>query len=324
MDNLNNIKWRGYEDFSSYQAEDKYELIEFSLLRTKYSGLNIELFVDDGFSYIRHEHPLWVYFRNGYLKTDNVLPISIEKNPVVLLKEYQLNITPSDFQSIIWFIKENRDLLIAFSKAQLKHIDFFTKIKKATIPLNKSCSEYFATHGLHYWVEVSGRIEFYFCKTAVSNIYVPNIFASSILQIDNNDIIIRLPDDLCHYERCINKDGGNFKKVIIALKDDSAFYEAKNKIDTYCNFITDYNKDDLPSREQAIYIIENTYRAHEEDAFNELTKEWHHLLVKSVNVLKESQGGNQDTEEYVRYGEYLLSDTQVLELHSFEPKLQDS
>lgn len=125
--------WRNYYDYANYQAEDKDELMEYSLVKTKFSGLCVDLYADDGGAYKRHKHPLWAYFRNGIKKTDNVLPISVDDNPQLLICNHKINISENIYKDICNFIKSNKDLLIDFANDQLGHKEFFDRLK----PLNK-------------------------------------------------------------------------------------------------------------------------------------------------------------------------------------------
>ena len=65
-----------------------------------------------------------------------------------------------------------------------------------------------------------------------------------------------------------------------------------------------------------MYIIDNIYRAHEEDGFNELIPSWHQALVESLKTL-EAQPKSKMIEDYIQYCKYLLDDMQLLELHYF-------
>ncbi len=75
------------------------------------------------------------------------------------------------------------------------------------------------------------------------------------------------------------------------------------------------SKETKYSVKQAIYIIENLYRMHEEDAVNELTPNWNDALRESMKTLKSVKEKTQTIEDYIQYGEYLLSDMQVLTLN---------
>ena len=143
MDQQENAQqWRGFYDFAAYQAEDELELMEYALVKPKFSGLNVELFADDGGAYIRHEHPLWIYFRNGCSKSDNVLPISIDATaPRVLVNEYKLNISDDDFNSIIDFVRQHASLLTDFANRKLSHIIFFHSIQTNLFEIIKTTME---------------------------------------------------------------------------------------------------------------------------------------------------------------------------------------
>ena len=106
---------------------DPEELMEYAWLKPKFSGLNVDIFIDDSGAYLRHEHPLRMYFRNGYSRSDNVfLPISVDgDNPQVLLAQYDLSISTEDFDSIVRFVKANAERLVAFANRELSHVDFF-------------------------------------------------------------------------------------------------------------------------------------------------------------------------------------------------------
>ena len=66
---------------------------------------------------------------------------------------------------------------------------------------------------------------------------------------------------------------------------------------------------------QAIYIIENLYRMHEEDGLNELIPKWHDALRDSMEVLNSTKEKTQTISDYIEYGNYLLSHTQILTLN---------
>jgi len=163
---------------------------------------------------------------------------------------------------------------------------------------------------IQYWVEVSGCLEYYFKKH--NGITISNSFAPDILGIDSSCIVLE-DNDECHYERAFGPNGEIFRKMIFGLSGIDDFKEVIAEVDNYCSFIT--NVDETTKIKKAIYIIENTYRAHEEDGFNELTQAWHQALVDSVNILKTKYPKTETVDDYLEYGEYLLSDMHVLELH---------
>ena len=171
---------------------------------------------------------------------------------------------------------------------------------------------------LHYWTEVSGAIEHYFKK---HNGYpMPNTIASKILQIPDNHIIPS-KKDMVHYDRVIGQDGEKFTKMIYGIKSEEIFQKAMSEVEDYYDFMKDVNsmvnesKETKYSVKQAIYIIENLYRMHEENGINELTPKWNDALRESMKVLISTKERTQTISDYIEYGKYLLSDMQVLTLN---------
>ena len=118
------IKWRGYYDFAAYQAEDPDELMEFYSLKPELTGIPVLLKIDDGGSYIRHDHPIWVYLKNGYNQFEDFLPISVCENPEFLIANPILKIDKDVIGKTFDFIKEYRKELIDIANEKLESIDF--------------------------------------------------------------------------------------------------------------------------------------------------------------------------------------------------------
>ena len=171
---------------------------------------------------------------------------------------------------------------------------------------------------LHYWTEVSGVIEYYFKKH--NGFPMPNTIASKILGVPEDKIILS-KKDMVHYDRVIGRDREKFTKMIYGIKSEEIFQEAMSEFEDYYDFMKEVNKIVNESKEtkysvkQAIYIIENLYRMHEEDGLNELIPKWHDALRDSVEVLNLVKEKDQTISDYIEYGNYLLSDTQVLILN---------
>ena len=168
---------------------------------------------------------------------------------------------------------------------------------------------------LHYWAEVSGAIEYYFKK---HNGYpIPNTIASEVLQIDPSQIILSKTDDV-HYDRPIGPQGEMFTKMIYGFKNEEIYKKAIAEVENYSKIMFEVNKINESSTKysikQAIYIIENIYRAHEEDGFNELIPSWYEALLESIKTLKTCGKTDDTINDYIEYGEYLLSDMQILEV----------
>lgn len=169
----------------------------------------------------------------------------------------------------------------------------------------------------HFWAEVSGAIEHYFKK--YNGYPMPNILASKILQI-SEDSIRPSTKDLVHYERLIADEW--YEKMIFGIKSEEVFQEALRAVDDYSKFMREVNKINENTNnglkytiKQAMYIIENIYRAHEEDGFNELVPSWYEALCEAKRTLVQSEK-TQTIEDYIEYCDYLLETMPILKLHT--------
>ena len=172
---------------------------------------------------------------------------------------------------------------------------------------------------LHYWTEVSGIIEHYYFKKH-NGFPIPNNMASKILGVPDSQITPS-KKDMIHYNRVIGQDNEKFTKMICGIKSEETFYEVMSEFENNYDFMKEVNKMVNESKEtkysvrQAIYIIENLYRMHEEDELNELIPKWHDALRDSVEVLNLTKEKTQTISDYIEYGNFLLSDTQILTLN---------
>lgn len=171
----------------------------------------------------------------------------------------------------------------------------------------------------NFWAEVSGAIEHYFKK--YNGYPMPNILAPDILNISSE--LIRLSTkDVVHYERKISDEW--FEKMIFGAKSKEVYDAAIAAVEDYSTFMKEVNNItegiDVTSKystTQAMYIIENIYRAHEEDNFNELIPSWYNALMESLDVLMSAEP-NRTIEDYIEYCHYLLETMPLLKLHSIE------
>lgn len=124
------IKWRGYDNFKSYQEEDDMEFHEFLPLRPKETGVPVEILLDDGSSYQRHEHPLFAYFKNGYNREDDYLPISVSYNPQIMAANPKLKISNEDFMKVKAFIRINKVGIENLATEKIRGREFYYKVMK--------------------------------------------------------------------------------------------------------------------------------------------------------------------------------------------------
>lgn len=170
------------------------------------------------------------------------------------------------------------------------------------------------------WAEVSGAIEYFFNK--YNGFPMPNFMAANILGINPKLITLSNNDDV-HYERPIGPYGEKFTKMIFGFKSEEAYNEILKKIDDYEGFMNEINsiKEDSHNFKytinQCYFIIDNIYRLHEEDNFNELLPSWFDALNECLSILKSVSIDNRtkSIDDYIYYTEYLLKDMTVLELN---------
>lgn len=168
----------------------------------------------------------------------------------------------------------------------------------------------------HFWAEVSGAIEHYFRK--YNGYPMPNILAPEILSI-SSELIRPSKNDNVHYERQISDEW--FEKMIYGAKSKEVYEAAIAAVEDYSKFMKEVNKINENSNmngrysvKQAMYIVENIYRAHEEDGYNELIPSWYEALNESMEVLLTAEQ-TQTVVDYIEYCNYLLETMPVLQLH---------
>lgn len=168
----------------------------------------------------------------------------------------------------------------------------------------------------HFWAEVSGAIEHYFKK--YNGYPMPNILAPEILSI-SSELIRPSKNDNVHYERQISDEW--FEKMIYGAKSKEVYEAAIAAVEDYSKFMKEVNKINENSNmngrysvKQAMYIVENIYRAHEEDGYNELIPSWYEALNESMEVLSAAEQ-TQTVVDYIEYCNYLLETMPVLQLH---------
>ena len=88
--------------------EDTEEIIEYMWLKPNLTNVGVDIFVDDGGAYLRHNHELLLFARNGYGRgTDDFIPFSISNKPKVLDDDMDFNISYDVIFSIQDFIQAN-------------------------------------------------------------------------------------------------------------------------------------------------------------------------------------------------------------------------
>lgn len=122
-----------------YKLDSIDELMEFMWLRPKITQLNVDIFVDDGMSYIRHNHELLLFVRNGYDKSVNeFIPFSVSTNPIVLDDVMDFNIDYEDIFCVQDFILANLKSLQDLANKNINQISFVHSVQ---IPSYSICED---------------------------------------------------------------------------------------------------------------------------------------------------------------------------------------
>lgn len=113
-----------------YQLDDVEEIMEYLWLRPLHTGLNVDIFVDDGGSYLRHHHQLLLFVRNGYDKSvSEFIPFSISEKPVILDESIDYQISYNDIFAVQDFIAVNKSLLEQLADEEISQVSFLQSIR---------------------------------------------------------------------------------------------------------------------------------------------------------------------------------------------------
>ena len=113
----------------AYTLNDLDELQEYMWLKPSVTHIDFDIFVDDGGSYMRHNHQLLLFVRNGYSRDCNdFIPVSIDENPCVLA-DMDIKIPYDVVVSIKDFIKSNLEILKDLANCKISQEVFVEKIK---------------------------------------------------------------------------------------------------------------------------------------------------------------------------------------------------
>lgn len=120
-----------FNNTKSYRMEDIEEINEYMWLKPNLTNLEVDIFVDDGGAYLRHNHELLLFARNGYgREIGDFIPFSISNKPRVLDDDKDFNISYDVIFSIQDFIQANRYILKLLGDNIISQETFVEKIKK--------------------------------------------------------------------------------------------------------------------------------------------------------------------------------------------------
>lgn len=115
---------------NEYRMVHYDELLGYLWLKPEFTGLGVDIFVDDGQAYVRDEHIPLLFVRNGYgRETVEFIPISLDENPEILDSSIQVKINSDVLNCIFYFIRENIGLLLDFANGAINAMKFRQMLK---------------------------------------------------------------------------------------------------------------------------------------------------------------------------------------------------
>lgn len=125
-----------------YRLTDLDELNEYMWLKPNMTKIGVDIFVDDGMSYVRNGHELLLFVRNSYSRNGNsFIPISISSKPRVLDDEMSFNISYNDIFDVYDFIQDNLSILRKLANQKITQEEFVRSIRHTTYRITESFLE---------------------------------------------------------------------------------------------------------------------------------------------------------------------------------------
>jgi hypothetical protein len=111
---------------------ENQQITEMATLRKKRSGLPVNLYLDDSKSWAQAGHWKRIKFqpnKGDPPDTRSMIPMSIDENPEILVKNPKMSLSAKDIEQIKNFVRSNRELLLQLSDAKIDIGDFLDRMK---------------------------------------------------------------------------------------------------------------------------------------------------------------------------------------------------
>lgn len=90
----------------------------------------LDILVDTEGDYKRNNHPLWIYFRNGYSQESEWIPLITEPNKIYIpLEQINLEVTQIHFSGLVEFVEACYQQLKDLADGKLDYTDFSIKVR---------------------------------------------------------------------------------------------------------------------------------------------------------------------------------------------------
>jgi hypothetical protein len=112
--------------------EENIKIEEMATLRKKRSGLSVNLYLDDAKSWSKSGHWKRIKFQSDKGDSPNtrsMIPMSIDDDPRILVKNPKLSLSAKDIDEIKIFVKMNKDLLLQLADAAIDIGEFLDNMK---------------------------------------------------------------------------------------------------------------------------------------------------------------------------------------------------
>ena len=110
-------------EYEEYRKENYDDSFEYNYFMPRHTGLDVEIALDSYESYKHFNHPLWLYFRNGYDRNNILLPLSISGNPTILVKGYKLNISNKSLRQLKSFVRKYYAYFVDYANRRISDKD---------------------------------------------------------------------------------------------------------------------------------------------------------------------------------------------------------
>ena len=123
---------RGPEFLTEEQnLAENLKIEEMATLRKSDSGLPANLYLDDTGSWSKSGHWKRIKFQpdtGDRPITRSMIPMSIDDNPQVLVKDARISLNTKQLEQIKMFVRVNKDLLLQLADAKISILDFGRKM----------------------------------------------------------------------------------------------------------------------------------------------------------------------------------------------------
>ena len=110
---------------TAYDLLDTDELFEYMWLTPSMTGINADLFVDDGGAYKRHSHPLLLFVKNGHGRAVlDFISITISESPRIISTHTHIDLSDTVLSDVFSFIIANTGILKSFADGEVSHDEF--------------------------------------------------------------------------------------------------------------------------------------------------------------------------------------------------------